>query len=206
MPYWWQVGLQNEMMYNGDYQNECTSVCMTITSSLLQGSLINIKYTDMLPECFKGKQVVIECSYFRNPIYQDIWYGFFVNIYDNEPKYKAIEKSDMTPYLDARAYTPQVITSRNFLVTPSDNTVNTVSEWTLQVQPGIPMVRDCFIRLWIPSEITLNYQSIEASGIFLPKNLNYILSSSDFDILNPTSQDPLKSITFTGCNDDNTLG
>ena len=75
-----------------------------------------------------------------------------MNIYDNESPFRPIEKSDFT-FLDAVDFLPKKISARNFLVTPSDNTVNTESEWTISVQPDLPMEKGCFLRLWFPHDI-----------------------------------------------------
>jgi hypothetical protein len=157
----------------------------------------------MRPDCIYGREAtVIECKYFKNPVYQDVWYGFYVNLYDNEPTFKAIEKSDMTPALDARNFQAKQISGRDFYVQPDDNTVNTYSEWTFSIQPGIPMMRECYIKLSIPPEFSVKWDSIEASGIFLPSSLQNILSSGDFSL----DQDSPNSITFFGCFDDTSLG
>ena len=104
-------------------------------------------------------------------MFQDVWYGFFVNVYDNESTHRAIEKSDMSPSLDARAYLPAEISQRNFIVQPDDNTVNTDSEWTFTLTPGIAMMQECYIKLTFPPELEILWDSIEALGIFLPRNL-----------------------------------
>lgn len=84
----------------------------------------------------KGIEISISCTGFFNPIFQDKWYGFFVNLYDNEaPNYKAIEQSDRYAFLDARQYIPSPIPVEHFIITPSDSTVNTISEWTMALSP-----------------------------------------------------------------------
>jgi hypothetical protein len=48
--------------------------------------------------------------------------------------------------------------------------------------------------------------SATATGIFLPKSLQTILSSTDYTIYDSTSLDSRKSIVFNGCNSEDSLG
>lgn len=127
IPFLWQMGMKNEIMYDGDAEDYCTSQCMTITSSRLKGTLISIEYDSMLDECISGKQITIECAYFRNPIYQDIWHGFYVKTLDTDNG--EIDVSGLNPSLDATSYKPKILTSNEFIVMPGDSTVATESEW-----------------------------------------------------------------------------
>lgn len=207
MPDWYVVGSTNELMYNPESLNECTSTCMTITSSILQVGYMNIRYENMPASCIKGTKIEIKCTSFYNPIWQDKWYGFFVNLYDNEqPIYKPIEKSDSTPFLDATAYLPSPIPIDKFWVTPSDPTVNTVSEWTMYLEPSVPMQVECYIKLYMPRDFTFNLDSIESSGIFLPKNRQAVLSTNDVTSYPGTELDSRESIVFQGCFEEQSLG
>ena len=150
LPTLWQLSLDSENMYDADVQDQCNSDCLAIYSSRLQGNLINIKFR--YSNCVLGEKITIFCKYFRNPIYQDQWHGFFVNTYDNEKPSAAIEMSDST-YLDAVDFLPSIITKRNFLVQPDDNVISTESEWLFTLEPQIPMEQGCYIRLWMPVDI-----------------------------------------------------
>jgi hypothetical protein len=41
--------------------------------------------------CIKDAVITIACSSFYNPIWPDIWYGFYVKTYDNETPFRPIE-------------------------------------------------------------------------------------------------------------------
>jgi hypothetical protein len=47
---------------------------------------------------------------------------------------------------------------------------------------------------------------VQADGIFLPQNLQSILSTSDLVIKPPTATEPRQSAIFYGCNQDSSLG
>lgn len=127
IPFLWQMGMKNEIMYDGNAEDQCSSQCMTITSSRLKGTLISIEYVDMLDSCLTGTKITIECAYFRNPIYQDTWHGFYVKTLDEQGG--EIDVSGLNPSLDATQYKPKVLTSNEFIVMPGDSTVATESEW-----------------------------------------------------------------------------
>jgi|LauGreDrversion4_2_1035121.scaffolds.fasta_scaffold30695_5 hypothetical protein len=154
IPLWYEVGSTSALMYNPESLHACSSSCMQITSSILQVEYLNILYTDMLPECISGTPITINCTSFFNPIWQDRWYGFYVNTFDNEaPSFKAIERSDFTPFLDATQYLPARIPIDNFFVEPADTIVNTISEWTLQLSMTSPLMQECYIKIYWPTDI-----------------------------------------------------
>jgi len=45
------------------------------------------------------------------------------------------------------------------------------------------MMQECYIRLYMPQDFTFSLESIETSGIFLPKNLQSILTTNDVRII-----------------------
>lgn len=102
-------------MYDSEAVNQCSSECMTIVSSYLQGNSISIRYEQMLMACVKGSLVEIKCKYFKNPVWQDKWYGFSVKILDDQSPSGVIEQSGDIA-LDAQKFKPQIIGSRNFQV------------------------------------------------------------------------------------------
>jgi hypothetical protein len=105
----------------------------------------------MTQACINGSPITITCPGFYNPIYQDKWYGFYVYIYDNEASYQPISKSDLEPSLDATKFEPYSIPPSSFSITPLDKTVNTFSEWTITLTPKLPMMQECYIRIYIPT-------------------------------------------------------
>lgn len=78
----------------------------------------------MLDSCISGASVTIDCEEFWNPIYQDFWDEFYIEIFDNEPIQKLIETSIPTT-LDATRYTPASMPPEVLQVEPTDSTVNT---------------------------------------------------------------------------------
>ena len=65
------------------------------------------------------------------------------------------------------------------------------------------MIKECYIKLEIPLDLPLKWDSIYAEGMFLPKNLNSILANGDFVLTQSSTE---QSITFAGCNDELSLG
>jgi len=85
--------------------------------------------------------------------------------------------------LDATNFTPFQIPLDNFFVTPSDNTVHTYSEWTMQLDVNVPLEVECYIHLYLPLDFDFNFESMEVSGIFRAKNLLDFLATSDLRIV-----------------------
>lgn len=180
---------------------------MTITRSLLQVEYLSVYYEDMKNDCMQGTLIEIKCKGFYNPIYKGKWYGFFVNTYDNEsPNYKAIEKSDRNAFLDATNFTPSAISIDDFSVTPSDNTVNTPSEWTLQVNLNVPMEEECYIKVYVPLDFEFIFDKIDSSGIFTPRSRKSTLSTNDVIAKNGDASEPRQTIVFSGCYETGNLG
>ncbi len=79
------------MMYDSEAVDQCTSSCMTITSSYLQANSITIRYDQMRPACVSGTLIEINCKYFKYPVWQAKWYGFGVKILDDQSPAGVIE-------------------------------------------------------------------------------------------------------------------
>ena len=147
-------------MYNPEALNECSSSCMNIRSSILQGPYLNILYDDMKAACISGSEITIQCASFYNPIYQDKWYGFYVITYDNESRsYKAIEKSSSQNFLDTNDYEPYPIPVTGFTATPADNIVNSPSAWEFILDPGLPMSEECYVQFFVPLDLKFELES-----------------------------------------------
>ena len=69
VPTWYEVDGLSELMYNPEALNQCTSSCMNIRSSILQGQYLNILYDDMKASCISSTEITIECANFYNPVY-----------------------------------------------------------------------------------------------------------------------------------------
>jgi len=84
----------------------CTSPDMTIETSRpdLINTSLNIKYKDMTPSKISGQEVTITCQGFKNPIFQDIWYGFIFNLFDSEIFPNSLEVSESVA-IDATSFT-----------------------------------------------------------------------------------------------------
>jgi hypothetical protein len=61
----------------------------------------------------------------------------------------------------------------------------------------------CYVKLFYPSDVIFDFQSIQAQGFFKPERGDYL--NEDNMIWN-TSDSPSPSITFQGCNDFNGVG
>lgn len=107
--------------------------------------------------------------------------------------------------LDTTNYEPAKLPSTNLQVDPSDTIVNTASQWTLNVDIDVPLMQECFIVLFFPTDLEYNFEFIEADGIFRPVRQS-ILSTSDFTVQTGFSSkihsasDTRQSIKFFGCN------
>jgi hypothetical protein len=55
--------------------------------------------------CMTGKEIVIVCTGFLNPIYQDQWDNFYIETYDSERQPHVMEKSNPV-IMDCRDYAP----------------------------------------------------------------------------------------------------
>lgn len=128
-----------------------------------------------------------------------------MEIFDNEPIQKLIEVSVPT-ILDTTQYEPATMPKTVLQVEPSDTTVNTQSQWTLSLSSTVPLATECYIKLLFPLDLEYDFQSITGSGIFLPKNLQAILSTDAVSISPGTTEDPRISVVFFGCNQDASLG
>lgn len=84
VPYWYKIGTTGERMYSATAENKCSSTCMTVTYSKLQGGTVVINYEDMKNGCMQGSEITINCKQFYNPITPDLWPGFSVTIYDSD--------------------------------------------------------------------------------------------------------------------------
>jgi len=66
------------MMFNENFKDTCSSPDMDIIDSYpdLVTQSLAIFYKDMLPEKISGQEIRITCHGFKNPIFEDKWYGF----------------------------------------------------------------------------------------------------------------------------------
>jgi hypothetical protein len=181
VPHFYEGSL--DYLYNLDAENKCQSNNMRVTGSALQGDTLEIYYDTMSAEFFTQTQR-IECRGFRNPIEPRLWYGFRLSIEDeNQNLIERTFSDDSEPekwlFFDAEAYEPSIIPLNGFgaesyvdLANGIDGqVVSAKSEWTLFVNPKIPLQRDCWFEIFIPSDLTLELQpdpnvSFLATGIF----------------------------------------
>jgi hypothetical protein len=191
-PYWFKVSTAEAFMYSEDNLNRCTAGCMEITQSSARTGTIRIFYTNMDSSCIRDTEITIECEGFYNPIYQKEWEGFRVITYDNETTPKPIERSEPAA-LDATGYSPAVVFPNDMKVQPSDLHINTASQWTVFIKMPIPMELGCYVKLYYPSDVIFDFQSIQAQGFFKPERGDYL--NEDNMVWN-TSDSPSPSITF----------
>lgn len=45
-----------------------------------------------------------------------------------------------------------------------------MSQWTLSLDLPVPLGRECYIKMYLPVDLEYEFQSVEADGIFLPRN------------------------------------
>lgn len=161
VPNWYKVGTSKDFMYSNLAEDECSSDCMTIVQSRSLFGTIRLFYEDMTPECISGETIIIECRDFRNPIYQKKWNGFYVITYDDEASPKPIERSQ-SAFLDAESYRATVIDVSNMRIQPANLEIATASQWTIYLAVPIPMELGCFVKLYYPSDLLFEYETITA--------------------------------------------
>lgn len=95
IPYWYYVDNTGDYMYNPTATNKCSSDCMDIYSSFLSISdgSIQMLYANMPDSCIKGKEIIIKCRQFYNPVEPRKWDGFQFTTYDNEAVIAVIEQT-----------------------------------------------------------------------------------------------------------------
>jgi hypothetical protein len=70
----------------------------------------------------------------------------------------------------------------------------------------VPLGIECYIVLLFPNDLEYNFEFVDASGIFLPRNLKPILATTDMEIVKGFKGDPRQSVKFFGCNQEASLG
>lgn len=74
------------------------------------------------------------------------------------------------------------------------------------LEPSVPLGEECYIQLFLPLDLEVQFKSVVAEGIFHPKGNSPQLSTSDLNILPPSGNEPRQSILFFGCNKATTIG
>lgn len=67
-----------------------------------------------------------------------------------------IEKTTETISFDATSFKPMIMPTSAFSVQPANKMISTYSAWTMQLDVNIPMQENCYIKIWIPPELTYN--------------------------------------------------
>lgn len=142
---------------------------------------LKIPYTDMVAPVLNGNRALeFECSQFRNPISQMIKSGFYITLTDFEPKKRVIEKSNSLSF-DASDYLPITFDDKYLTLLPTNPVINTLSEWSLTLSPPIPLDTGCYVKIYLPNDLTFNYVKIEGKGFFQPSDdLNEPLTIEKF--------------------------
>ena len=135
--------------------------------------------------------------------------GFQVTLLDDELIRKIIEKS-YSLTLDASDYLPITFDDRYLTILPTNPVINTISEWSLTLTPPIPLDTGCYIKLYLPNDLTFAYERAEGKGFFQPAEDN-----SNIEILSYTPDDTLvkdgievtyRSVVIEGCQMEEKVG
>jgi len=70
----------------------------------------------------------------------------------------------------------------------------------------VPLGEECYIQLFLPLDLEVQFKFVVAEGIFHPKGNSPQLSTSDLNILPPSGNELRQSILFFGCNKATTIG
>jgi hypothetical protein len=104
---------------------------------------------------------------------------------------------------------PATISTSKFQITPTVNIISTPSSWTLTLDvTTVPLMQECYIRFFLPSDLEYNPEIMFATGIFIKPDLQPTLDRSDLNIIYRTEDGkiPKSSVIFHGCNDPKALG
>lgn len=159
----------------------------------------------MTQQCHEGSAISISCAGFKNPIYQDLWNGFYVEFWDSEGISKKTEQSNPKG-LDATSYEPAQLQPDTLQIEPADTTINSQSTWTLYLNPTVPLGKECYIRLYLPTDLSYEFNFVSATGIFLPQGQTMIVPTSDLSFEPPKGAELRQAIKFTGCSQISSLG
>lgn len=84
VPYWYYVDISNFAYPYNTQDTECTSSCFDTISTVFVNNEIQIKYNNQVSSCNGATAITFTCTYWKNPIYQDVITGFYVSTYDTE--------------------------------------------------------------------------------------------------------------------------
>ena len=123
----------------------------------------------MQSSCITAAPITITCKQFYNPIYPAIWEGFSISIFDSEINSRLIEETTSSVNFDATAFIPSTMPLNNFIVDPANPMISTYSTWTMSLSVNVPLIKECYIKVYLPKDFKFTIDSIESSGIFLPQ-------------------------------------
>lgn len=124
----------------------------------------------MVQSCIRGTAITISCRQFYNPITPTVWDGFQVTTYDAEVALRIIEQSTTDVSLDATNFKPAIIPVQDFTINPSNLMISTYSEWRLNLKVNVPLMPDCWVQIFLPTDFKYRPDLIKASGMFLPRS------------------------------------
>jgi hypothetical protein len=65
--------------------------------------------------------------------------------------------------------------------------------------PTVVLGKECYIKLYLPTDLEYSFESVEAAGMFRPSGNSKQLSTNDLVKIPATSSEPRESILFSGC-------
>lgn len=100
-----------------------------------------------------------------------------------------------------------LISPSNFVVNPANTMIATYSTWTIVLSDvNIPLQTQCWIKIYLPPDLTYATSSMQASGIFIRPDLSPSLTNADLNIIYRNASIPKSSVTFDGCHSEPALG
>ena len=132
-----------------------------------------------------------------------MWFGFSIATFDDEVWPSEIERSEEVG-LDATEFVPASISDSQFTIQPSEFEIGTKSTWSIFLNMPIPMETICYIKIFVPSDLTFELSRIRANGMFAPPAGGSNLSSADWTLNRKDTPSP--SIRFAGCNKESDVG
>jgi hypothetical protein len=121
----------------------------------------------MIDTCMKGQIIKLTCPGFKNPISKGFWSGFKILTFDGEPQPSRIEESESIS-LDATNYEVHNIDESDFVINPTNQSINTSSEWSFSLSLEFPLEQQCLVKLYFPPDLSYAVSSVSGFGFLSP--------------------------------------
>jgi len=125
MPMWYTVQNKNNMAYNEQDRNTCSSPDFEVISSTptLMTRNVLVTYKGLDKTKHKGSQLTLVCRGYKNPIVAAKQSGFKISLFDNEPSPHMIEYTSTDLFLNATEFLPADLQPQDIQIAPLNFTI-----------------------------------------------------------------------------------